>query len=373
MNLCRCGILPILVLTIALAPLGFSARAASTKNYAGLVYSGSNNVASQSGIFNFSLSTNRNFSGEMLIGNHRPANLAGRFNTNGAAESVVEIIVEITDVDGSPQFQTKTLGHVQFQLSPAGDSVSGTLLFHHGGIPDAMVFGKRSSFNSTNKVPSRGIFTFVLAGSGDPANTNFPTGNGVGGIDIGPPGWVIFDGRLADEAPFSLGSTLCDDGTFPVFYPLYNGNGMIQGWLGPTNSPDTDVTGDLIWVKPDFARRTFFPAGFTNDVAVIGSRYVRTNPVVNWTNGVLIFQGGQLSSPFTNSVFLNAKGAVLNVSNNKPALKIRMKSGQFFGSTKELTGKPVSFIGVILQKQNSGFGFFPDAPLSGQVLLGPAP
>jgi len=29
-------------------------------------------------------------------------------------------------------------------------------------------------------------------------------------------------------------------------------------------------------------------------------------------------------------------------------------------------------MGIILQKENGGFGYFPDAPLSGQVLLAPA-
>jgi len=35
------------------------------------------------------------------------------------------------------------------------------------------------------------------------------------------------------------------------------------------------------------------------------------------------------------------------------------------------TGDSISFSGVILQKEDGGVGFFPDASLSGQVLLGP--
>lgn len=374
MNLCRSGGVSVLLLTMALAQAGFFADAAPTTRYAGLVFSGSTNTGAQSGIFLLSVSSNREFIGRMWIG-HRKAGFSSRFDTNGAAGVVVTITVDNSCYGCDPpviDIETQMLWFVNFQLSPAGDTISGGLHFLNGGFPDGTLSGKRSSFNRTNEVPSAGKFTFVLAGSGDPANTNFPTGNGFGTITIDTSGNVELGGSLADGSGFSHSTVLCDDGTFPVFASLYDRNGMIQGWVGLTNSPDADLAGDVIWAKPDFARRSFFPAGFTNDVTVIGSRYVRTNPMLDWTNGVVIFQGGNFSSPFTNAVLLNAQNRVVNAS-NMLALKIQMNSGLFNGSVKDpSTGDRISFNGVVLQNESSGFGYFPDAPLSGQVLLGPA-
>lgn len=375
MKLCRSGGVLVLLLTMALVSAGFSAGAAPATRYAGLVFSGSTNTGAQSGMFLLSVSSNRDFIGRMWIG-RRKAGFSSRFDTNGAAGVVVTITVDNSCYGCDPpviDIETQMLWFVNFQLSPAGDSISGGLHFLHGGFPDGTLSGKRSSFNRTNAVPSAGKFTFVLAGSGDPANTNFPTGNGFGTITIAPSGDVELVGSLADGSAFSRSTVLCDDGTFPMFASLYGRNGMLQGWVGLTNSPDADLAGDVIWAKPDFARRSFYPAGFTNDVTVVGSHYTQTNPVLDWTNGVVIFQGGKLSSPFTNAVLLNAQNKVANASNGL-ALKIQPNSGLFNSSVKDpSTGERISFKGVVLQNESGGFGYFLDAPLSGQVLLGPAP
>lgn len=364
-----------LLFTMVVAPAGFGAGATIVTNYTGLVYSGNPYIAAQSGIFAMSVSPNQKFSGKMLIGDNQ-ANFSGRFDTNGAADIVVKITVDNSCYECDPpiiDIEIKKLWNVHFQLSPAGESISGGLHFRHGNFPDGTLSGKRSTFNRNNELPSGSRFTFVLSGSGDPANTNFPTGNGFGTVRIDSFGNVNLAASLADTSAFSQSTPLCDDGTFPVFGSLYNDKGMIQGWAGLTNTPDADLTGDVVWVKPDFARHTFFPAGFTNELAIVGSSYVRTNPILNWTNGVVILQGGTLSSPFTNSILLNAKSKVANVSDNKLALKFQLKSGLFAGWAQEpLTGDLIPFAGVVLQKENGGFGYFPAPPLSGEGSIGPA-
>jgi hypothetical protein len=374
MNLCRTGSVLVFILAMALASIGFCAPA-STTNYVGLVYSGSANVSSKAGIFSISVSRNRNFSGQITIG-RREVGFFGRFNTNGAANIVVQITTDNSCYDCDPPIidvETQSLWNVHFQLSPDRSGISGRLHFRDGGFPDGTLSGKRSSFSHGDEVPSPGKFTFLFAGSGDPTDMDFPTGNGFGTATIRPSGIVCISGSLADKSVFSESTRLCDDGTFPVYHSLYNGKGIIQGWMGLTNSADADLTGDVLWVKPHFVQRPFYLAGFTNDVPVIGSRYVQTKPLFNWTNGVVIFQGGKLTAPFTNSVLLNAKNQVRNLSDNKLTLKIQPSVGRFSGSVKEpLTGNRISFSGVILPNANGGFGFFPEAPLIGQVLFEPA-
>lgn len=363
----------------ALAP-GLSAKATSV-NYTGLVYSGNTNTAAQSGFFNLSVSANRKFDGRMTIGQHS-GHFSGRFDTNGAADTVVKMTIDNSCYGCDPpiiDIETQKLWNVHFQLSPGADTLSGGLHFRQRDFPDGTLSGKRSSFSRSNQFPAPGKFTFAFAGSGDPANTNFPTGNGLATMTIDSSGTIGISGSLADKSVFSYSTVLCDDGTFPVFDALYNGKGMIQGWVGLTNSPDADLVGDVIWTKPNFAGRTFYPAGFTNDVPITGSRYVLTKPpltpVLNWPNGgMVIFQGGKISAPFTNIISLDVKNEVISINPaNKLKMKIQSKTGLFNGSVNDpSTGDSISFSGVLLQKQDGGMGFFPDAPLSGQVLIGPA-
>jgi len=362
------------LLAMVLALAGVSARGATT-NYAGLVYSGSPDASTKAGIFDISVSANRHFTGHMTIGG-RSVGFSSRFDATGAADFVVKITViedcAICD-PGVVTTETHKLWNVHFQLSPGGESLSGGIHFRQGGFPDGTISAKRSSFNGQNKFAGAGKFTFVFAGSGDAANTNFPTGNGFGTASINSSGKVHASGMLADRSTFSESTLLCDDGTFPVYAPFFNGKAMIQGWAGLTNGSALDVTGDVVWVKPDVAGRTFYPAGFTNDVPITGSRYAQSRPLLNWTNGVVIFQGGKLSSPFTNFVTLNSKGVVVNLSENQLALKIDSSTGRFSGTvTPPAARESISFSGVLLQNVNGGFGFFPDAPLSGAVMLGPA-
>jgi len=372
MTLCRFGGVSALLVATGLLSTGFSAGAATT-NYVGLIYSGRSNASAESGSFTLSVSPNRNFSGRISIARTH-AGFSGRFNTNGAADVVATTSVDDSCYSCDPpiiDIETKGIWDVYFQLSPSQDSISGGLHIRSGGFPDGTVYGKRSSFGPTHKVPSAGNFTFVLAGSGDPADTTFPTGNGGGTITIGSSGTVTVGGSLADRSTFAPGTLLCDDGTFPAFVSLYDGIGMIQGWVGLTNSPIADLSGEVVWARP--ARLLFYPAGFTNEVALAGSRYVKTSPLLDWTNGVVIFQGGNLSAPFTNDIRLKANGTVANLSSNKLSLTIQPKSGQFSGTAKEpLTGRSIPFSGVLVQKQRGGVGYFPVAPLSGEVLLGPA-
>lgn len=311
----------------------------------------------------------------MFIGRNS-GHFSGRFDTNGAADVVVKMTIDNSCYGCDPpviDIETQKLWNVHFQLNGGGGSISGGLHFRQRDFPDGTLSGKRSIFSRSNQFPGAGNFTFIFAGSGDPSDTNFPTGNGPGTITITSSGTVFISGLLADNSAFSFSTVLCDDGTFPVFAPLYNGKGMIQGWLGLARDPDADLAGDVIWTKPDFAGRAFFPAGFTNDVPAAGSRYVQTKPLLNWSNGVVIFQGGKLDAPFTNNIQLNAKNKVINLSDNKMALKIQLKTGRFNGLVKDASSRDsISFTGVILQNQNGGMGYFREAPLSGQVLPGPA-
>jgi len=95
--------------------------------------------------------------------------------------------------------------------------------------------------------------------------------------------------------------------------------------------------------------------------------------VIEMTNGVVIFEGGNLTAPLTNSITLTATNKVIDLSlANKLGLSVTVSNGVFSGSVREpgLT-KSNLFKGVLLQDETCGYGYFLETNLSGRVLLLP--
>lgn len=134
------------------------------------------------------------------------------------------------------------------------------------------------------------------------------------------------------------------------------------------------MSGLVDWFKPGQPGVRYYPAGFTNQTTLIGSRYMppasATNRVLALTNGVLILTGGNLSQAWTNDLVLSANNRVTNASPNKLAVTLSLGTGLFKGSFFD-TGvvRTVSFSGALLQKSTNGSGFFLGTNQSGQVLL----
>jgi hypothetical protein len=116
-----------------------------------------------------------------------------------------------------------------------------------------------------------------------------------------------------------------------------------------------------------------YPLGFTNGHEVVGSRYVApgtTNRVLNFTNAMVAFSGGNLPQTFTNHVLLTANNQVMNLSSNKLTMTVTLFTGLFNGSVMDTnTGKTISFNGALLQKLNAGYGYFLGTNRSGEVRL----
>jgi hypothetical protein len=117
-----------------------------------------------------------------------------------------------------------------------------------------------------------------------------------------------------------------------------------------------------------------YPAGFTtNDQVCVGSRYQKPGPataVINVTNGLAVFSGGNLSVPFTNTVTLTSGNKISNQSENKLTLSIALATGAFNGSvTPPGSTKSMRFKGVVLQKQNAAFGIFSGTSQTGATSL----
>jgi hypothetical protein len=137
-----------------------------------------------------------------------------------------------------------------------------------------------------------------------------------------------------------------------------------------TNQPTTDLMGLLNWFKQSQPLAKYYPGGFTNEVFLVGSSYrpPTTNRVVNFTNAIVDFTGGNPQLDFANDVMLSADNTVLNNSTNKLTLTIQKPTGLFTGSVTPPGGTTAQpFRGALLQKQNLGSGFFLGTNQSGRV------
>ena len=242
------------------------------------------------------------------------------------------------------------------------------------GTWEAQLLGDRAVFNSkTNPAPCAGIYTLVFPGQIDPSDG--PEGDGFGTCKVASNGLATLAGTLADGTKVSQKVPLSMNGQWPLYIPLYSGGGSVLSWLTVTNGLTNDVNGLLSWIKPALPKAKQYPGGFTNENMAAGSLYVRpassTNQVLDFTQTDILFDGGNLAVPFTNTITLSADNKITNLSSNKLALTITVAKGLFRGSVVDpSTGQPFNFAGALLQKQNVGCGFLLGTNHSSRVALG---
>jgi hypothetical protein len=183
---------------------------------------------------------------------------------------------------------------------------------------------------------------------------------------------------LADGTPVSQVTTVSSTGQWPLYASLYGGHGQILGWVNFADTPSSDLSSDLAWIKLSgiklaSANAKIYPAGFAFAPVLEGSRFrlgTARAPVLDFSAGELTLTGGAFSGGFTNYFTVGPNGKVS--STNKSTLTLAASTGRFTGtSPNPLGGHTVSFSGVFLTKENYGAGYFIDSGLSGAVYLGP--
>jgi hypothetical protein len=188
-------------------------------------------------------------------------------------------------------------------------------------------------------------------------------------------GGVAFMGTLADGSAATLSSSLSPNGLWPCYVSLYQGKGLLIGWVGITNQTLTGM--EIDWVKLPGAGGKYYPSGFGYAPEARGEIYVAAEagkPMLNWSNGVAALGGGGLAANLTNTITVNANHQVQVTGANPDQLKLTLASsaGTFSGSFQPAGAKQaVSFKGVVLQGLGQGGGFFRGTNQSGFVSLGP--
>jgi|GEM_PF-2394857 len=203
-------------------------------------------------------------------------------------------------------------------------------------------------------------------------------GGGILRVTLTSRGQVRLVATLPDGRPISVGAGVTDNGTV-IFYgkesSRVNPPGVIGGQLVPANLTLTDITGEILWKKPQQAPGSggTQQAGVDTILAANGSIYAGALPP-GMTNlagtGTLTLSGGGFLVPEVNAVTLAGPIPTTPVGSVKSWAGVKADAGQFRirvqvpGITKPVTGS-----GLYLPKSNSAWGYFPGTTLGGRVEL----
>ncbi len=183
---------------------------------------------------------------------------------------------------------------------------------------------------------------------------------------------AAFSGRLADGTAFTESGSLSDSNTFPLYASLYNGGGLLLGWLDfSSGSPQGTVT----WIKQASAIQTIYRMGFTNIASILSSPWTNpppSQPAFAPSPGSLTISGDGLPQPLDYVVGLNAKNQIVAESGatNSLAIAVDRTNGYVRVAFGNGHGRATTTgYGAILQNANSAGGYFVGATNAGAISL----
>ncbi|PWU15994.1 MAG: hypothetical protein C5B50_14235 [Verrucomicrobia bacterium] len=327
-------------------------------SYSGIFYNPTNLTSDKAGSFMATVSGKGVCSARTVVGG-KSFTMRGAFDPTGFMTNAVP---------------RPGLSPLFFQLSldlSGGDQITGQVT--DGAWISALTAYRAGFSASRNPWPQPSKYTLAIPGSED-ADLG-PSGFGGASLAVDANGGVKVSGALADNSKFTSSGFLSKDAIFPIFAALYQGKGVLIGWAATTNTPASDLTADMLWVKAADPASALYPAGFGFEAACIGSKYtpaVAPASALTFTNGVALLQHGGLPTIFTNQFMIIAGNKVLNVGTNKMALSVSTSTGLFSGTVSDpSTGTPLPCSGVLLQNVSAGYGFFLRDGQSGSIYLGP--
>jgi hypothetical protein len=313
-----------------------------------------------SGAFSLTATAGGAYSGRLQISTNRFA-FSGHLNAQCQATTLV------TRTNNSPLTLNFTVG-----TGSSAGQISGAV---SDGNWIADLSSERAIFNATNNpAPFAGNYTMVFPGvDGDPS---LPAGNGFGAAYVYRSGIVAFSGTLGDGAKFLQSTTVSTSKRWPLYAPLYNGNGSLSGWTALQNTTRPTGPAQLTWIRQPNPSARYYPAGFTNQFTVNISRYTSpsgtTGKLLTFGNPAISFAGGNLHADFTNSLRIGPLGGNLNLSSNYLTLTFSLGNGTFRGTVVDPSSRTaLPFSGVVLQNLNLGAGLLIGNNLSSGVTLSP--
>ncbi len=310
------------------------------------------------------------YSAKVRLGG-RSYSLSGSFDSTGTA---------------SPAWTPAELPPLLLELHldlVGGTGLSGTI---SNEAWTASIAAHKASFNrASNPCAYAGKYTLVIPSAWE--NDAVPAGDGYGTVRVDAGGRLSFAGALADGTRVTQSTSLSATADWGFYASLYAHQGCVSSWVrlaNPSVYPGVlnlnPGHGLLTWLKPASARARFYPAGFTNQVYLLLSPYsapAQGTSLLEWTNGVVNFSGGNLDQSFFEDISVDGYNKLASATTNRLSLRL-LANGLFRGRVTPPDGsRSFSFQGALLQDAGLGRGFLLGTNQSAKVQFGsfatPAP
>lgn len=283
------------------------------------------------GLLNMTLTTNGAFTGKIWS-----------LGTNAAFSGQFDAGFDTLQIQAKPNLT------VTLELDPAARLLTGSI---------AQGTNWASPLRATRAAKTgiqAGKYTALIEGSLDGVQAG-PPGDCRLALDLATNGTVSAKGALADGTAISPAAGIDNNGAWPLYASLYGGKGVVLGWI--TNASG----GSVAWAKPaGLSKQTYYTNGFailSRETVVAPYTAPATNAnALTWTNGWIIFEGGNLPYALSNQVVISKDtlktnwGSVSNLT-----LSITNANGLFGGSFKKAGDKSATaFFGAVLQNRPDG-------------------
>ena len=329
-------------------------------SYQGLFRSRTTPSTTNSGSISLQLLQTGAFEGSIF---HR----GGTYNYTGQFDSSGHAIIQ-----GEVGGVHRTIGLDLQKLDPQG--------LITGSFTDGQTEIRLERLASTNVYGiATGKYTFVIPPIAQSATDQLnPAGYGFGSCTINSMGLLTFSGRLGDNQTFSGTAPLTRLQHWPIYLNLLNGRGVLTGWLSYSTNGTANLDGALHWVKGFGGNDATYPAGFANQVLVLGSRYSQVSAgerVIDWAHGLASING-PFQIGISNIVKLTPENVLTTFGNNPGGTSWNLDplTGMVTGSfTDPWTGTARTLRGVVLKRSNSILGQFVDRGTVGSLVITKAP
>ncbi len=330
------------------------------------------------------------FTGKLRLGGSAFV-LAGRFDANGNAQF---------DASGGSALKVKRAGMPKAFLSfsrvfgPGGiPRLEGTVV-EQGSNRTAHLAAAAALYVAEANAPAPfvqtpidlpGRYTLVFppktpAEQGRSAD-EYPQGYGIGTLVLSASGQATMVGRLADGSAVSCSAPVTKANAWPLWSVTDARQGGIVGQVvfrDRAGASDLDAD-SIAWFKPPSLDSLRYPGGWADGIqcGLAGSKYV-TPPEVDHDsvfpglgrtgsggNAELELYNGALLSPFTKALNINARNlvAVPQPAADQVGVTVDPVTGLFWGNfIHDQSGLVTRLRGVVIQKQQRGFGFFLGLP-----------
>jgi hypothetical protein len=313
------------------------------------------------GYFTLSLRNKGAFSGKLIL-NGGSSPFQGQCNPYGHCAITV------------PKFNLSM--DLQFDVNSGTETVEGTV---SNAQWVAGLVGERVKPLDAPSLYS-GSYTLVIPGAPAQEASLRPAGDGAGTVVIDANGSATFAGTMGDGAPFSQRTAVSKHGLIPLYASPGGSGRLLSGWLrfSPGAMPYAFVGSNVAWVKFPSPSDPTYPLGYAESKVALGARYAAGGSPA-WTNGVVLLDGGNLTSTVSNRVQrIGNQFQVLDLNPLQFTLGAPSPKGIFNGTfLHPVTGRRTAFKGAILQLPTDltdwGGGWFRGTNESGSVRVLPAP